>query len=115
MEAELTESSEIDSKTDHLAVTEEENVDESIPISLKKEQNTQAYKDAMDIDIENISTFEQRNKVNTTRWRPIYEVINEAYFIGSKMISDVFMQQCKDNANFSQFILLVLSGPAGPY
>ena len=32
MEAELTESSEMDSKTDNLAVTEEENVDESIPI-----------------------------------------------------------------------------------
>ena len=35
MEAELTELSEIDSKTDHLAVTEEVNVDEAIPIYLK--------------------------------------------------------------------------------
>ena len=33
MEAELTE---IDSKTDHLAVTEEANVDEAIPINLRK-------------------------------------------------------------------------------
>ena len=35
MEAELTELSEMDSKTDHLAVTEETNVDEAIPIDLK--------------------------------------------------------------------------------
>ena len=33
MKAELTE---IDSKTDHLAVTEEANFDEAIPIDLKK-------------------------------------------------------------------------------
>ena len=41
MEAELTELSELDSKTDHLAVTEEEDVDEAFPIFLKKELNTQ--------------------------------------------------------------------------
>ena len=29
--------------------------------------------------IENIDTFENRTKVNTTRSRPIYEVIDEAY------------------------------------
>ena len=33
MKAELTE---MDSKTDHLAVTEEENVDEAVPIYLRK-------------------------------------------------------------------------------
>ena len=57
MEAELTELSEIDSKTDHLEVTQEANFHEAIPIDLKKEQNTQAYKDRLDIDIENIYTF----------------------------------------------------------
>ena len=36
MEAELTEFSEMDSKTDRLAVTEEANVNEDIPIDLKK-------------------------------------------------------------------------------
>ena len=34
MEAELIESSEMDSKTDHLEVTEEADVDEAIPIYL---------------------------------------------------------------------------------
>ena len=42
MEAELTESSKPNSKTDNLAVTEEANVDESIHIYLKKKLNTQA-------------------------------------------------------------------------
>ena len=36
MEAELTESSEMDSKTDNLAVTKEANVDESIQIYILK-------------------------------------------------------------------------------
>ena len=36
MEAELTESSEKNSKTDNLAVTDEADVDEAIPIYLKK-------------------------------------------------------------------------------
>ena len=31
-----TEQTEMDSKTDHLAVTEEANVDEAIPINLRK-------------------------------------------------------------------------------
>ena len=40
MEAELTEWSEMDSRTDHVVVTEEGNVDEAIPIDLKKQRNT---------------------------------------------------------------------------
>ena len=43
MEAELIKASKPNSKTDNLAVTEEENVDESIPSYLLKEQRTQAY------------------------------------------------------------------------
>ena len=101
MEAELTEWSEMDSRTDHVAVTEEGNVDEAIPIDLRKEGNTQAYKDTLEIDIEKISTFEKRNKVNTIKCRPIYEVIYESYFIGSKIFSDYFMQECKDNSSES--------------
>ena len=44
MESELTKSSEINSKTDNLAITEEAIVDQAIPIYLQKEQKTQAYK-----------------------------------------------------------------------
>ena len=53
----------------------------------------------MHIDIDNISTFEKRNKVNTIKRKPIYEVLYEAYFIDSKIFSYAFMQQYKDNAN----------------
>ena len=60
----------------------------------------------MDIDIDKISTYEPRNKVNIIKWRPIYEVIDEAYFIYYKTFSVAFMQQCKDNANGAQFIPL---------
>ena len=34
----------------------------------------------MNIDIENINTFEKRNKVYTTQWSTIYEVIEGDYF-----------------------------------
>ena len=44
MESELTKSSEINSKTDNLAITEEAIVDKAIPIYLQKERKTQAYK-----------------------------------------------------------------------
>ena len=56
----------------------------------------------MDIDIDKINTCELQNKVNTIKWKPIYEVIDGAYFIESKKFSDAFMQQFKDNANDSQ-------------
>ena len=60
----------------------------------------------MDVYIDKISTYELRNKVNTIKWRPISEVIDEDYIIESKIFSDSFMQQCKDNANEAEFIPL---------
>ena len=75
MKAKLTESSEINSKTDNLAVTAEADVDEAIPIYPKKNEKKQAYQKTMKIDIDKIKTFEQINKVNTIKWKPIYEVI----------------------------------------
>ena len=54
IEAELTE---IDSSTDNLAVSEEANVDEAIQIDLRKEQITEAYKETMSKDINNIDTY----------------------------------------------------------
>ena len=37
--------------------------------------------------------------MNTIKWRPIFEVIDEAYFKGCKIFSDDFMKECKDNSN----------------
>ena len=57
MEAELTKT---DSRTDNLAVSDEANVDEAIPIDLRKEQSTESYKEKMIKDINNINTYETR-------------------------------------------------------
>ena len=73
---------------------------------LKKEQKTQAYKETMDIGMDNINTYEIRNKVDTIKWNPICEVIEESHFTSSEIFSDDFMQQCKDNANEAQSIPL---------
>ena len=37
--------------------------------------------------------------MNTIKWRPIYEVIDEAYFIGSNIFSGNFIKECKDSSN----------------
>ena len=58
----------------------------------------------MKVDIENINKFE-KNKVYTTKWRTIYEVIEEAYFEESDFPDD-FIKKCKDNANESQWVPL---------
>ena len=96
MEAELTE---IDSIIDNLAVTVEVNVDEAIPIDIIKDQSTEAYKETKKKDIDNIDTYDTRTKANTTKWSPIYEVIDEAYIKGSKIFSDGLVKECKDISN----------------
>ena len=75
MEAELMK---MDSIPDHLALLEDESVDKAVPIDIRKEIKTKAYKEKMSQDISNIDTYETRTKVNTTKWRPIYKVIYEA-------------------------------------
>ena len=72
-------------------VSEYASVDEAVPIDIRKEQNTKAYKETMSQDINNIDTYETRTKVNTKKWRPIYEVIDEAYI------------------KYSEFFLMILS------
>ena len=52
MESELTESSEINSKTEHLAVTVEADFDEAIPIYLKNDRKTQAFQKTITSDIQ---------------------------------------------------------------
>ena len=55
MEAELTE---MDSIPDHLVISEDEIADEALPIHIKKERKTKAYKETMIQYIENIDTYE---------------------------------------------------------
>ena len=53
-----------DSRTDNLAVSEDESVDEAIPIHIRKEKKTKSYKEKMIQDINNIDTYETRTKVD---------------------------------------------------
>ena len=46
----------------------------------------------MKIDIGNIKTFEDRNKVNTTQWRTIYKFIEEAYFEEPNIFPDDYIK-----------------------
>ena len=55
-------------------------------------------------DINNIDTYETRTNVNTTKWRPIYEVIDEAYIKDSKIFTDEFIKEQVDNSNKSHDI-----------
>ena len=52
----------------------------------------------MDIDIENINTFETRNKLNTTHLSTSYELIEKDYFEESDIFLDGFIKKCRDNA-----------------
>ena len=47
----------MDSIPDHLAVSEDESVDEAFPIDIRKERKTKSYKDTMSQDISNIDTY----------------------------------------------------------
>ena len=85
----------MDSIPDNLAVSEDESVDKDVPIDIGKERKTKAYKETMRQDINNIDTYETRTKVNTTKWRPIYEVIDEAYIEESNIFPEDFIRECK--------------------
>ena len=53
----------------------------------------------MSQDIINIDTYETIAKVNTKKWRPIYEVIDEAYIEETKIFPENFIRYCKNNSN----------------
>ena len=57
-------------------------------------------------DIKKIDTYETRKKINTTKWRSIYEFIAEAHIEESKIFPGDFIRDCKNNSNKSQFILV---------
>ena len=53
----------------------------------------------MSQDINNIENYETRTEINTTNWRPIYEVIDEAYIEETKIFPENFIRYCKNNSN----------------
>ena len=92
IEAELTE---LNSRPDNLAVSEDASFDETIPTNLRKEQGIEVYKETTSKDIDNIDTYETGTKVNTTKLRTIYEVIDEAYIKDSKCSLTVLLNNVK--------------------
>ena len=94
----------MDLTSDHLTYSKDEGADEAIPIHIRKERRAKAYKETTSKDIETIETYETRTKVNITQWRPIYEVIDEAYIKESNILPDDFIRECKMNSNEPRFI-----------
>ena len=60
MESEQTK---MDSIPDHLAVSEDESVDEAVPIDIRKERKITAYKETISQDINSIDTYETKKKL----------------------------------------------------
>ena len=88
----------MDSIPYHLAVSEDENVDKAVPINIRKERKTKAYKETTSQDINNTDTYVTRTKVNKTKWRPIYKVIYEAYIEES----NIFPEDLSENVQKSK-------------
>ena len=53
----------MDSIPDNLAVSENESVDEAVPIDNRKERKTKSYKETMSQDINNIDTYKTKKKL----------------------------------------------------
>ena len=53
----------------------------------------------MNIYIENVNTFENRNKVYINQWRTIYEVIEPEFLKKSDTFPDDYIKKCKNNSN----------------
>ena len=53
----------------------------------------------MNIDIENINTFENKNKLHTTQWRTIYEVIEPDFCEKYGIFLGDYIYKCTDNEN----------------
>ena len=96
---------EMDEKLGNNAFSEDDNFDEAIPIQIRKERTTEAYKEKMNEDIKTIAKNENSKKtVQRTKWRPIYEVIDEDYIKNSHIFPDDFTTKCKQCPNKPQNI-----------
>ena len=56
------------------------------------------YQENVNVGIENVSSKKQPS------WRPIYEVIDNSYFVETKFFSTEFLDQCRNNPNEPQNI-----------
>ena len=79
----------MDVKLGNNAFSEDDNFDEAIPIQIRKERTTEAYKEKINEDIETIEKNENSKQiVQKTKRRPIYEVIDGDYIKKSNIFPD---------------------------
>ena len=72
---------------------------EAIPIQIRKERTTESYKEKIKEDIETIDKNENIEQIfQKTKWRKIYEVIDEDYMKNSNIFPDAFIK----NVNYVQ-------------
>ena len=62
----------------------------------------------MNEDIETIDKNENRTVFQRTKWRPIYEVIDEDYIKNSNIFPEDFIIKCKQFTNEPQTISVVV-------
>ena len=91
MESEVNE---MDVKHGKKSYSEDANVDEPVPIQIRKESTKESYKETMNQDIDTIYKYENKRILNKTQWIPIYEVIYEAYIKDSNIFPDDFIREC---------------------
>ena len=83
---------EMDEKLGKNDFSEDDNFDEAIPIQIRKERTTEAYKEKLSEDIETIDKNGDSKKiVQKTKWRPIYEIIDEDYIKNYHIFPDDFI------------------------
>ena len=100
-----TEMKEMNEKIVENPFKDDDNFDEAIPIQVRKERTTEAYKDNMNEDIETIEKNENIKQIfQKTKWRTIYEVIDKDYIENSDIFPDAFIKKCKLCPNEPQFI-----------
>ena len=105
METEMKEMKEMNEKIGKNAFLDYDNFDEAIPMQIRKERTTEAYKENMNQDIETIDKNDNSKQiVQKTKWRPIYEVIDEDYIKNSNIFPDAFIAKCKQCPNEPQNI-----------
>ena len=84
---------------------DDDNFDEAIPIQIRKEKKTEAYKDNMNEDIETIEKNENSKQIfQKNKWGTIYEVIDKYYIENLDIFPDAFIKKCILCPNETQFI-----------
>ena len=105
METELTESSEINSKTDNLAVTDEADVDEAIPIYLKNNEKHKNIRKQWTLVLK-ISTHLKKKQSKYNSMEENLRSYRRSLFGIIWYFPVDFIKKCKDDRNEAQFVPL---------